>query len=70
MASEKKPVAKADTIECAVLCDSIYGKHDDIIELDAATAHAAKAAGWVDTHPGAIKAIRDAAVAKAAATKS
>lgn len=60
MANEKKS-AKAGTVECAVLCDNIYGKHDDIIELDAGAAKAAEAAGYIDTHPNAIKAIRDAA---------
>lgn len=57
----KKEASQGDTVECAVLCDNIYGKHDDIIELDADAAKAAAAAGYVDTHPNAIKAIRDAA---------
>lgn len=64
MANDKKS-AKADVVECAVLYDSIYGKHDDIIELDADTAKAAEAAGYIDTHPNAITAIRDAAKAAA-----
>lgn len=51
-----KPAAK---IECAVLCDCVYGKHDDIISLDRAEAETARAAGYVDTHPNAIKAIRE-----------
>lgn len=60
MAIEKK---KAGAVECAVLHDSVYGKHDQIIELDAAAAKAAAAGGYVDTHPNAIKAIREAAKA-------
>lgn len=60
MANDKKS-AKADTVECAVLYDSIYGKHDDIIKLGPDAAKAAESAGYVDTHPNAIKAIRDAA---------
>lgn len=62
MANEKKS-AKAGAVECAVLYDSIYGKHDDIIQLDEETAKAAEAAGYIDTHPNAILAIRDAAKA-------
>ena len=46
---------------CAVLCDCVYGKHNDILELDADTAEAAYAAGYVDTHPNAAKAIREGA---------
>lgn len=64
MANEKKPAkpeaAKAAKVECAVLHDCIYGKHDDIISLDAAEAKAAEAAGYVDTHPNALRAIREA----------
>ena len=45
-------------IECAVLLDCIYGKHDDIIQLTPDQADAAKAGGYVDTHPNAIAAIR------------
>lgn len=45
-------------VECAVLHDSIYGKHDDIIKLLADQAAEAAKAGYVDTHPNAIKAIR------------
>jgi hypothetical protein len=45
-------------IECAVLLDCIYGKHDQIIELTPDEADAAKAGGYVDTHPNAIAAIR------------
>jgi len=47
-----------EVVECAVLYDNIYGRHDDIIELPAEQAEAARAAGYVDTHPNAIKAIR------------
>lgn len=54
-----KQEAPAGKVECAVLFDCIYGKHDDIIEMDADLAEAARAAGFVDTHPNAIKAIRD-----------
>lgn len=50
--------SQAQVVECAVLYDNIYGKHDDIIELPAEQAAAAAAAGYVDTHPNAIKAIR------------
>src|SRR5690606_30112135 len=56
------PAAQASTlnerVECAVLCNNIYGKHDDIIELPPEEAAAAAAAGYVDTHPNAIKALR------------
>lgn len=45
-------------VECAVLLDCIYGKHDDIITLTESEAKAAQAGGYVDTHPNAIKAIR------------
>jgi hypothetical protein len=55
---EESEQEAAGLVECAVLHDSIYGKHDDIIELDATHAEAARAAGYVDTHPNAIKAIR------------
>lgn len=46
---------------CAVLCDCVYGKHDEILELDADVADAAYAAGYVDIHPNAVKAIREGA---------
>lgn len=65
--AKKEEASKADAVECAVLYDSVYGKHDDIIELDADAAEAARAAGYVDTHPNAIKAIRGAAKAAEAA---
>ena len=45
-------------VECAVLLDCIYGKHDDIITLTESEAKSAQAGGYVDTHPNAIKAIR------------
>jgi hypothetical protein len=53
------PSAPAEMVECAVLHDSIYGKHDDIIELPLEQAEAARSHGYVDTHPNAIKAIRE-----------
>lgn len=59
------PEEPADLVQCAVLYDSVYGKHDDIIELPRAQADAAHAAGFVDTHPHAMKAIRAAKEAKA-----
>lgn len=52
--------AKHAQVECAVLYDSIYGKHDDIILLDRADAEDAYRAGYVDTHPNAMRAIREA----------
>lgn len=57
---KKKAQAPAsdDLVDCAVLFDNIYGKHDDIVSLPADQAEAARAAGYVDTHPNAIKAIR------------
>jgi hypothetical protein len=60
---DEEEVEDADLVECAVLHDNVYGKHDDIIELSADHAEAAEAAGYVDTHPNAIKAIREAAEA-------
>ncbi|MFT0532433.1 hypothetical protein ACMHYJ_06300 [Castellaniella hirudinis] len=63
MTKDRKPNAKADTIECAVRLDCLYGKHDDIIELPAPEAQAACEAGFVDTHPNAVAAIRDVAPA-------
>ena len=45
-------------VECAVLLDCIYGKHDEIISLTQSEAKSAQAGGYVDTHPNAIKAIR------------
>lgn len=48
----------APTVECAVLHDSVYGKHDEIITLPEDQAVAVAAAGYVDMHPNAIKAIR------------
>lgn len=61
------PPTPVDLVECAVLYDSVYGKHDDIIQLPRAQADAAHAAGFVDTHPHAMKAIRAAKEAKASA---
>lgn len=64
MSDNKQPAAKPGKpahpaqIECAVLHDCVYGKHDDIIVLDRAVAEAAAQSGYVDTHPNAIKAIR------------
>ncbi|WP_417251069.1 hypothetical protein [Castellaniella sp.] len=49
---------KDETVVCAVRMDCIYGKHDDVIELPAPEAQAAQDAGFVDTHPNAIAAIR------------
>jgi hypothetical protein len=54
--SQEKATGK---IECAVRFDCHLGKHDDIVSLDSAEAEAARAAGYVDTHPNAIKAIRE-----------
>jgi hypothetical protein len=64
---EQTPLEPVDLVECAVLYDSVYGKHDDIIQLPRAQADAAHAAGFVDTHPHAMKAIRAAKEAKASA---
>lgn len=58
--AESAEPKKAAKVECAVRFDSVYGKHGEIIELDAAAAEAAYAAGYVDTHPNAIRAIREA----------
>lgn len=58
MATKKTDPAPG-AVECAVLYDNIYGKHDDIVELPAEQAASAAAAGYVDTHPNAIKAIRE-----------
>lgn len=60
MANDKKAPAKAGKVACAVRYDNVYGKHDEIIELEADEAKAAAAGGYVDTHPNAIKAIRGA----------
>lgn len=49
---------KDETVVCAVRMDCIYGKHDDVIELPVPEAQAAEDAGFVDTHPNAIAAIR------------
>lgn len=58
--SEKSAADKASgKVECAVLHDSVYGKHDEIILLDRHIAEAAAAANYVDPHPAAIKAIRE-----------
>lgn len=57
-AEAKAPAKNSGSVECAVLCDCVYGKHNDIIELDADIAQAAFEAGYVDTHPNAMKAIR------------
>lgn len=59
MAKGKNTKQEDGKVECAVLFDCIYGKHDDIIEMDADLAEAARAAGFVDTHPNAVKAIRE-----------
>lgn len=64
-AKNNAPVEAGGKVLCAVLCDCVYGKHDEILELDANVAEAAYAAGYVDTHPNAIKAIRAAKGAKA-----
>lgn len=64
-AKSNTPAEAGGKVLCAVLCDCVYGKHDDILELDAGVADAAYAAGYVDTHPNAIKAIRAAKGAKA-----
>lgn len=53
------PAAPEEPVECAVLMDSIYGRHDAIITLPAGEAKAAAADGYVDPHPNAIRAIRD-----------
>lgn len=57
----EKPAAEkaSGKVECAVLHDCVYGKHDDIILLDRHVAEAAAAANCVDPHPNAIKAIRE-----------
>jgi hypothetical protein len=52
------PVDSAPLVECAVLHDCEYGKHDEIVMLAPATAEAAAKANCVDPHPNAIKAIR------------
>lgn len=56
---EAIPEGTIKSIECAVLHDSIFGKHNDIIELPTNIAEAARDGGFVDTHPNAIKAIRE-----------
>lgn len=57
----EKPAAEkvSGKVECAVLHDSVYGKHDDIILLDRHEAEAAAKANCVDLHPAALKAIRE-----------
>jgi hypothetical protein len=55
----EQPEQQAAKIECAVRFDCHFGKHDDIIELPRGEAKAAEADGFVDTHPNAIKAIRE-----------
>lgn len=55
----ESPEKATGKVECAVRFDCYLGKHDDIIELDAADAKRAEASGFVDTHPAAIKAIRE-----------
>ncbi len=59
--SEEESEEEHDLVECAVLHDSIYGKHNEIIRLSVDHAAAAETAGYVDSHPNAIKAIRDPA---------
>ena len=58
-AKNSLPEDSGGKVLCAVLCDCVYGKHNDILELDADVAEAARAAGYVDVHPNAIKAIRE-----------
>jgi hypothetical protein len=60
----KAAVDKGDVVECAVLFDSSYGKHDDIVLMPPEQAKAVAAAGFVDHHPNAVKAIRDARAGK------
>lgn len=60
-AKNNVPAEAGSKVLCAVLCDCVYGKHNDILELDADVAEAARVAGCVDTHPNAIKAIREGA---------
>lgn len=58
--SSKSGGGSAGTVPCAVLKDSFFGKHDEIIDLPKELALEAEREGYVDTHPNAIKAIRAA----------
>ena len=59
MTKNPRTSGQTETTTCAVRLDCLYGKHDDIIELPASEAEAAREAGMVDTHPNAIAAIRN-----------
>lgn len=63
----KKAVEEGAVVECAVLYDSQYGKHDEIILLAPEAAELLGSHGFVDPHPNAIKAIRDARKGKVSA---
>lgn len=55
MANEKKPAAKVGKVKALVLSDSVYGRCGEVCEFDAAEAEAIEAAGYIDTHPNAVK---------------
>ncbi|AEC22291.1 hypothetical protein PT7_P055 (plasmid) [Pusillimonas sp. T7-7] len=55
MATAKE--TKAKLVRGVVLFDSWVGKHDEIVEYDEKTAREIEAAGYIDTHPNALKAV-------------
>lgn len=59
MATKKAETAdKPDTVEAAVLCDCVFGKVGDVVQLTKSDAENGKAIGVLDTTPAAIKAIK------------
>lgn len=50
----KKPVQTPATTKARVLCDCLYGRADQVIEIAAADLDAAQASGCVDTDPAAV----------------
>jgi hypothetical protein len=51
----KKPAEQADgTVKARVIVAGTFGKMNDVVTLDKATAEAAQALGDVDAHPDAV----------------
>jgi hypothetical protein len=52
----KKPAEKVDdgSVKARVIVAGLFGKMNDVVVLDKATAEAAQASGDIDAHPEAV----------------
>lgn len=55
--SDPKP-AKSQQVRALVLSDCVYGKCGEVKSFEEVEAKAIEAAGYIDTHPNAVKSVK------------